>query len=264
MHTFPLFFVSLNSVQRDEDESGVSSGLRAPFPSSWITQFQVRLARFVVHHAVMVQHRDRLPWKSKDPSRTVASTPSRDHPPALKPFPFTGSQDLKVDGETETAEEQEKKQIFTYFKGLSKKQLREIGRHWMWKSNGNKDDYIYRNYRFVIFKKTMGRDLQSLIANDPKCPDFDNAMRTIEAASLDLITPPSEAELDARLSELGDPPEGSGFQVQSSVSTPGATTNLKDANVSTPEFCVSEFARLIAILREDPAARNAISSLDKN
>lgn len=194
------------------------------------------------------------------------STPSRgrNRPLTRNPFPSTGSQGHEnedVDDATDNDEELKKKQLFTYFKRMSKKQLRDIGRHWMRKSSGNKDDYIYRNYRFVLYKKSQGRDLRSLIANNPKCPNFNDAMRNMEMSSLDLISPPSGAEVDARLSELGDPPEGSAFQAQPSMSNPGSTANRSDANVSTPEFTISEFARLIIILREDPTARNALFQL---
>lgn len=57
------------------------------------------------------------------------------------------------------SDDNEKAKVYTYFDQMSKKVLKEIGRYWGRRSNGNRPYYVLRNYRFVIYKKKMGRDI---------------------------------------------------------------------------------------------------------
>lgn len=103
--------------------------------------------------------------------------------------------------------------VYTYFDMLSKKVLREIFSSKKVlreifslrerRSNATKHDYVFRNYRFVIFRKGTGRNILSSISNNPRCPPFDNNVREQEIMGLSFEEPPCDQEIDHNLSDLG-------------------------------------------------------------
>ena len=114
---------------------------------------------------------------------------------------------------------------------------------------------MMRNYRYVVFRHAKGNAFREIISSNPFCPSFDEFMKKVDDPVLSnrarVYPAPKNADVDAFLDALGDPREGD---------TTDVGTNMV---ASDPAFTLSEFSRLIVMLRHNEHCRSAINMLQQ-
>ena len=112
-----------------------------------------------------------------------------------------------------------------------------------------------RNYRYVVFRYAKGNAFREIIYSNLFCPSFDEFMKEVDDPVLSnrarVYPAPKNADVDAVLDALGDPRESDTTDVGTNVVA------------SDPAFILSEFSRIIVMLRHKEHCRSAINTLQQ-
>ena len=154
--------------------------------------------------------------------------------------------------------------VFTFFCSLKKDVLRRICKTWGRRVTGNRKGLIYRNFLFLKALNDSGKDLFNKMGSNIECPSFEKFMESQERTCGKWNKPPACWEMMEALKKVGDKFD----EIEGKRSGPAASLNeQRSAHFSpgenTPNFSLSEFARLVIILRDDDRAREALFRLGK-
>ena len=94
--------------------------------------------------------------------------------------------------------------VYNYFFGMTKSDLRSIGRVWKQRTTGSKLTQVYRMFRFVKNGVSLGQDAVQIIKENKFCKDiFDYMQQKREKEP--YIQAPHTADIDFELEKHGDP-----------------------------------------------------------
>lgn len=155
--------------------------------------------------------------------------------------------------------EESLQKVYTFLASQKKDVLRKVGRVWGLRSSGNKQDLIYRAFWFLKDCQSRNLNIFGKLAANIHCPSFDNFEKENSRSGMDWKEPPGDDVIREALKKAGDKLE-SRDAIKQRVEREEGCNEVADVP-STPNFTLSEFARLLVLMKEDEKVRESMYRL---
>lgn len=149
--------------------------------------------------------------------------------------------------------------VYTFLCGLRKDVLRKMGRQWGRRATGNKDALLYRNFLFLKECHESNKSMESKMLTNIDCPSYEKFLDDQERTCADWKRIPAIDEMVKCLTAAGDKFDDNTGVAANLTVRPNSLGNRN--NEGMPNFSISEFARLVIVMRDDEKARSALYRL---
>lgn len=149
--------------------------------------------------------------------------------------------------------------VFTFLSGLRKDVLRKIGRQWGRRATGNKDALLYRNFLFLKECNDGKKSIDTKMSSNIECPSYSKFLEDQERTCGEWKPVPKMDVMMECLTNAGDKFDGGNVAAANDRFRQSVSGN--DSRENLPNFTISEFARLVIVMRDDEKARSALYRL---
>lgn len=148
--------------------------------------------------------------------------------------------------------------VYTFLSSQKKGELRKLGRVWGCRMAGNKSELIFRAFLFLSECHQKRLDIRQVMASNIHCSSFEEYIKAQELSCSGWKPPPHLSVMRNALVAAGDRVGENGRPM---VEEREPNEQQIEERPSAPNFTISEFARLIVLMKDDERVRSALFKL---
>ena len=148
--------------------------------------------------------------------------------------------------------------VYTFLSSQKKDELRKLGRVWGCRTARNKSELIYRAFLFLKECYHKRLDIREIMESNIHCPSFEGFLEAQELSCESWKPLPNLSVMRNALMAAGDKVGEHGRPM---VEGKKAGEHHNEEKPCAPNFSISEFARLIVLMKDDERVRSALFKL---